>query len=112
RVLGEGPVGKVDAGVACVVEFNERIGRLVGAARAEFVDLHRADIPHLLYGGFRPLRVAGAGPRSAAHKIAVERSRTRRDLESSADARAWRNRTERSWRSVRRRRPPGWRSDG
>ena len=95
RVLGQGPVRQVGGAVAGVVELDERVGRVGTGARAELVDLDRADVPHLLGGGRAlPRAVRRVRPRGVADQVAAERRRSRGDRERGAHARARRDRSE------------------
>ena len=92
-MLGQGPVGNIDARRAGVVELDERVRRVGGrtGANGELVDLDRADVPHLLNGLFG-LGPAVRCPRGVGHQVAVEGRRPGGDLEGRAHAGVGRDR--------------------
>src|ERR1700677_4580466 len=89
-MLGEGPVGDIDATRARVVKLDEGVRRISRRSRAnaELVNPDRADVAHFLGGCLEPLTPTGrAGPPDVADKVAIEGLRSRGDLEGRADAR-------------------------
>ena len=88
--------------------MNESVELAGTGADAEFVDLDRADVPHLLGRCLGLLPAARrVRPRGVADQVAVEGRRPRGDLEGRAHARTRRDRV-----SERLRRLGGARDDG